>query len=461
MTKDIMTYSKKIIILGFGSIGVGLLPLIQKHLPNSTIKIVTSDNRNQCIANDNNVEHVITQLTNSNYNSVLDEHMSSGDFLVNLTTDVSTVDLITWCQNNGVMYIDTCIQPWLGFFEDTSLSLSERSNHALREHVLPLKELNRPTAIIAHGANPGLVNHFVKKALVDIAYNLKLEFNIPENKKQWAKLAQTVGLKVVHISERDTQTAPINKNANEFINTWSVDGFVNEAIQPAELGWGTHELHKLDNILHHKTGTQASVYLTKSGCLTKARGWTPTQGQYHGWIITHNESISIADYFTTDDCTYRPSVYYVYHPCDLAVLSIDEFVGKEMIPQTTHKVLLDEISSGMDELGVLLMGDFGAYWYGSQLTIEDARQRVDYNNATSLQVTAPLISAILWAIKNPNMGVMEADNLPYQEILNVVNPYIEPLVGTYTDWTPIENVNQLSKRIVDSNCPWQFINFIV
>lgn len=461
MIQDTSTYDNTIVILGFGSIGIGLLPLLQKHLPNSTIKIVTSDCRNQRVAIDNNIEHTVVELTKYNYNNVLSQHLSSGDFLVNLTTDVSTVDLITWCQTNNVMYIDTCIQPWLGFFEDTNLSLSERSNHALREQVLPLKKADRPTAIIAHGANPGLVNHFVKQSLVDIATSINLVFSIPDNKEDWATLAQRVGLKVIHISEKDSQTAQISKNPDEFINTWSIDGFVNEATQPAELGWGSHERHKTDNILHHSFGSTASVYLTKSGCLTKARGWTPSEGQYHGWIITHNESLSISDYFTTKDTSYRPSVYYVYHPCDLAVLSIDEFVGKEMTPQEKHTVMLDEISNGMDELGVLLMGDFGAYWYGSQLTIEDARNRVKYNNATSLQVTAPLIAAIIWAINNPTAGVVEADELPYRDILKIANPYIEPLVGVSTTWSPIEVVNKLSKRTVDLQCPWQFINFIV
>ena len=50
--------------------------------------------------------------------------------------------------------------------------------------------------------------------------------------------------------------------------------------------------------------------------------------------------------------------------------------------------MMDDITKGIDELGVLLAGHKkNAYWYGSQLSIEEARSLAPYNNATSLQVT--------------------------------------------------------------------------
>lgn len=58
--------------------------------------------------------------------------------------------------------------------------------------------------------------------------------------------------------------------------------------------------------------------------------------------------------------------------------------------------------TGMDELGVLLYGHSkNAYWYGSQLTIEDTRKRITDQNATALQVTSAVIAGIAWALKNP------------------------------------------------------------
>jgi homospermidine synthase len=41
----------------------------------------------------------------------------------------------------------------------------------------------------------------------------------------------------------------------------------------------------------------------------------------------------------------------------------------------------------MDELGLLIAGHAkNAYWFGSQLTIEEARRVAPHNSATSLQV---------------------------------------------------------------------------
>ena len=88
------------------------------------------------------------------------------------------------------------------------------------------------------------------------------------------------------------------------------------------------------------------------------RSWTPLEGPYHGFLITHSEAISIADYLTVDAGgeRYRPTVHYAYHPCDGAVLSLGELAGRNWRIQADKRLLMDEIDTGMDELGVLLMG---------------------------------------------------------------------------------------------------------
>src|SRR5690606_40191538 len=124
---------------------------------------------------------------------------------------------------------------------------------------------------------------------------------------------------------------------NEFVNTWSVDGFVSEGCQPSELGWGTHEKWMPPQGRRHESGRKSAIYLLQPGAGTRVRTWTPKAGHFHGFLITHGESISISDYFTLrngDEVIYRPTVHYAYHPCDDAVLSVHERseerrVGKE------------------------------------------------------------------------------------------------------------------------------------
>ena len=133
---------------------------------------------------------------------------------------------------------------------------------------------NAPTAVLTHGANPGLVSHLVKQALLNIAKDTGIDAGTPASREQWAQLAQTLGIKVIHIAERDTQVANVPKKMNEFVNTWSVDGFVSEGAQPAELGWGTHERH----FPAEAAGTRPvglRHLLNRPGASTRVRTWTP------------------------------------------------------------------------------------------------------------------------------------------------------------------------------------------
>ena len=391
---------------------------------------------------------------------MLFEWIDAGDFLVNLSVDVSSCALVEWCSTHDVLYLDTCIEPWIGYYTDTTIPPEGRTNYALRQEMLDMRaewETVGPTAIMAHGANPGLVNHFVKRALLDLADDTVL---VPDNREEWCQLAKNLGVKVIHIAERDTQTPATPKRVGEFVNTWSIDGFISEGLQPSELGWGSHEKTLPEDGNTYDWGCASSIWLNRPGCVTQVRSWTPQEGAYHGWIITHNESIGIADYFTSSD-GYRPTVHYAYHPSDSAVLSVHELAGKNYQQQPHQRLIVDEVVSGVDELGVLLCGDFGAYWHGSLLDIDTARKLAPHNNATSLQVVAPVLAGILWAIKNPTCGIMEADELPFDEILVITDPYMGKIVGEKTDWTPLQDRGVLFTEDLDLNDPWQFKNFRV
>ena len=248
------------------------------------------------------------------------------------------------------------------------------------------------------------------------------------------------------------------------MNTWSVEGFISEGSQPAELGWGTHELTMPSDGRRHPAGCGAAIYLDQPGLMTRVRSWTPDEGPMHGWIITHNESISIAAYLTceTGGAVYRPTVHYAYHPCDAAVSSMHELAGRNFVPQERQRIITDEVVDGVDELGVLLMGnELGSLWYGSNLSIDQARGAVPHNNATSLQVVAVVLAGMLWAIDNPRCGILEADEMPYDAILDVSVPYLGTMVSAWTDWTPLEGRGRLFAEEVDSSDAWQFKNFRV
>jgi homospermidine synthase len=462
-----VAFQGRLVMLGFGSIGQGVLPLILRHIdmPADRIAIVSGDERGRDVAASYGVGFTVLPLTRGNYRDVLTPLLGNGDFLLNLSVDVSSVALAELCQETGAMYLDTCIEPWAGGYTDLSKTPSQRSNYALRESALALAGGEGPTAVLTHGANPGLVSHFVKQALLNLAADTGVRTDVPSDRAGWAALAETLGVKVIHIAERDTQTASYAKKPGEFVNTWSIDGFVGEGCQPAELGWGSHEKTMPVDGHRHDFGCDAAIYLMRPGASTRVRTWTPAAGPIHGFLITHNESISIADYYTVrrdGAVAYRPTVHYAYHPCDDAVLSVHELAGLNWNQQPIQRLMMDEIRSGVDELGVLLMGhEKGAYWFGSRLSIEQARAAAPNNNATSLQVTAAVLGGMIWAMENPRAGIVEADSLDHARVLQIAEPYLGDVVGAYSDWTPLLDRGRLFPEPVDTSCPWQFGNFRV
>jgi len=465
-----------IVMIGFGSIGRGTLPLIERHFKfdKSRLVIIDPSDENKKIADKEGIRFIQEAITRDNYKSVLTPLLNEGGgqaFCVNLSVDTSSLDLMKFCRQQGALYIDTVVEPWLGFYFDEKADNASRTNYALRETVRAEKKKNPggPTAVSCCGANPGMVSWFVKKALVDLATEMKLDFTEPsaDDREGWAKLMKKVGVKGIHIAERDTQRTKHPKPLNVFWNTWSVEGFISEGLQPAELGWGTHEKWMPKNARKQKKGSKAAIFLEQPGANTRVRTWCPTPGPQYGFLVTHNESISIADFFTVRDkkgkVTYRPTCHYAYHPANDAVLSLFEMFGAGGKPQPVQHVLDEnELVDGIDELGVLLYGhDRNAYWYGSQLSLEETRKLAPYQNATGLQVSSAVLAGMVWALENPNAGIVETDEMDYRRCLEVQLPYLGPVKGYYTEWTPLAGRPGLFKEDIDTKDPWQFRNILV
>jgi homospermidine synthase len=456
----------RILFIGFGSIGQGVLPLVLRHIgvAPERITIVTAEDKGNEEAAKFGVKFVKERLTRENYRRVLNPLLGRGDFLINVSVEVSSIALIKLCWEKGAMYIDTCIEPWPGGYTDPTVPVARRTNYALREEALALRAGNEraPTAVLTHGANPGLVSHFVKQALLNIAQDTKVEAGNPASRAEWGELARRLGVKVIHVAERDTQVSSKPKQSGEFVNTWSIDGFVSEGSQPSEMGWGSHERNFPRDGKRHDFGCLAAIYLMQPGAATRVRTWTPRAGQFHGLCITHGEAISIADYFTVREgaqVVYRPTVHYAYHPCDAAVMSVHELAGRNYMQQERQRILMDDITAGIDELGVLLAGHRrNAYWFGSQLSIGEARQLAPYNNATSLQVTVAVLAGVIWAMENPNLGLIEPDEMDFRRALEICMPYLGPVSGEYTDWTPLHERERLFPEDIDKTDPWQFKN---
>ncbi len=467
------TITGPIVMIGFGSIGRGTLPLIERHFhfDRSRFTVIDPVDIDRHLVDERGYRFIKQAVTRENFVDLLKPLLTQGPgqaFIVNLSVEVSSAAIIRLAHELGALYVDTVCEPWPGFYIDPRLTLSQRSNYALRQEVLDQRQAlgAGPTAISCCGANPGMVSWFVKQALLDVARDIGLKAAQPKSREEWARLARDVGVKGIHIAERDTQRAKTPKPMGVFVNTWSVEGFISEGLQPSELGWGTHEKHMPPEGERHGYGPDCAIYLLRPGAGTRVRSWTPTAQAQHGFLVTHNESISIADYFTLHEngaAAYRPTVHYAYRPADDAVLSLEEMAGAQWEQQPDWHILDErEIVDGIDELGVLLYGHAkNAYWYGSQLSIEETRRVAPYQNATGLQVSSAVLAGMVWALENPGAGIVEADELDFRRCLEVQMPYLGPVIGVYTDWTPLTGRGKLFPEDLDTDDPWQFANVIV
>lgn len=437
---------RSVVILGFGSIGVAALPLLLRHfdITPAQIRIITADGSNRAVAVAAEVAYEELHLNSQNYREILGPRLRNGDILLNLTVDVSCYDLIELCAALDVLYLDTSNEIWPDSSEPSITTTFGRRSRALER---AKRFSGGPTALVYHGANPGLVSHFARRAVLDMAARNGLTpASTPTTRTEWALLARDLGVVALHISEMDSQRSSMDRRPGEFVNTWSVDGFIQEFREPAGFAWGSHE-HSIDC-----DSLQLSVEnfkcrvaeFARPGSSLEIRSWIPGSGIFHGYLVAHPEAFSIAELFSlqSDDgrILYQPTVHFAYRPCSDAIVSMNDAVAAEWAFPPNKRVLAHDIVQGMDELGVLVLrrNDPEVYWYGSRLDIAEARRLVPTSNATSLQVAAGVLAGLVWIIENPCVGFVEPEKVDFERALEIAAPYLGTLAGYSSSWAPMD-----------------------
>jgi homospermidine synthase len=478
-------FGKRIVFVGYGAVAQCTLPILVKHLKVSpkNITVLDFEDRRKILAPwlKKGVKFAKKKVARDNMAKVLGDHLSAGDVLIDLAWNIDACELLQWCHDQGVLYVNTSVEVWDPYegAEDkhpTTRTLYYRHMN-LRKMIAGWK-VKGPTAVLEHGANPGLISHFTKQGLLDIAKKAlktrKFTGAAAEAVQQHAadkafnKLSQALGVKVIHCSERDTQITDVPKQVDEFVNTWSVEGFREEGTTTAEMGWGTHEKELPPFALEHKDGPKNQICLARMGMNTWVNSWVPNY-RITGMVVRHGEAFTISDKLTVWEngkAVYRPTVHYAYCPTDSAIASLNELRGYDYQLQPRYRILNDEITSGADILGALIMGHpFNAWWTGSDLSIGQSRKLVPHQNATTMQVAISVVAAVLWMIKNPAEGVKVPDELPHEFVLKIAKPYLGNWISTPSDWTPLKHYTNAFKGHnnpqVDTTDPWQFKNFLI
>ena len=327
-----MSRPERILILGCGSVNQAVLPLLVRDVkiaPSAITVIDFVDNRDR-IADlvAAGVTYKQLQITPENLDEVLSAHVSAGDMLLDLAWNIDAPTILTWCHDRGVRYLNTSVEVWDPYEDLASTPPLERTLYVRHQSLAAMIARwggnSGPTAVLEHGANPGLVSHFAKQALVEISTALLTDGKAGSRKSaleaalasgQYNQLSMLTGTKVIQVAERDTQISMQPKEPGEFVNTWSVEGFFEEGIAPAEMGWGTHERTLPKNAhIHTKNGPRNQICLAQPGMETWVRSTVPS-GEMHGMVVRHGEGYTMCEHLSVYDesgvAIYRPRGYSV------------------------------------------------------------------------------------------------------------------------------------------------------
>jgi len=232
----------------------------------------------------------------------------------------------------------------------------------------------------------------------------------------WATLAEALDVRAVIISERDTQRPDSGHYLapNEIWNTWSPESFF-------------QELAEVPNYPSARKGNSKRLQISElEGSAAKwlFPAWEPINGDFLGYPVPHFETYTIADLLTTPNSS--PAVIFVYQPCPTACYGVLDAAGKNWkFPEKTG-LLTNEIVSGTDSVGIFIMRKRGipCIWYGSELSIHEARKFSHESNATEVQVAAGIYGALAWMMAESPKGIFTPEDLPYDFVLSKAKTFL-------------------------------------
>lgn len=474
-------FSGRIYMIGKGAVGTCLLYMIMKIFKIKANQITIIDVRD--IISELPKEYLddglvfVNQLVEiDNYQEIFRD-VKPNDLIIDCSVDISTTDMMKLCQEKECIYINSSIETWDHRIETDPVKFSVYARYSeLLDYSDSLGSSKRFNAITGCGMNPGTVSIWVKAGLDKINDKYKYSFN------SYGELAQKLGVRTVHISEVDTQRTNAPKERDEYCNTWSTDaeGFYEEALAPIELSWGTHEKTMPEDVALYMDKKRYMV-INKLCVNQFAQSYCPISKNFLGMLIRHEENFTIGETLTVMKdgiCVYKPSVYYVYQPCDNTMASLHELKSKNYHYQTNYRLLTSEIIDGQDEIGLTFFLENGdIYWIGSLLDIDEAREIYNHEmddriNATLVQVVAGYISGIFYLLElmkeKKYLGVLSAEDIPHRGLVHKMRGFYGDFgMMKVRDWdycrknrdSKFLKTERIEPKI--SKCEWRYEDFIL
>lgn len=420
---------------------------------------------------------IVADINRKNFKKVFSKYLEEGDLLIDFADSVGTKDFIEWCAINNIMYLNTGETDW----DDNWYNIFDENlkKNELRNQLRQKSNVNKYPIVLQHGNNPGLVSHFVKEGLEYIVKkqfkNNKIYNNLLKENR-FNELAKELDLKEIHVNDNDYQVIKDKFDKNKLFSTWSVDSFFFEMLSEATINIGTNE--KINNAEEYKRLDLKNGFLEfKDLAINKMAKTYYPKGNFEGFIVPHEETITIAKSLEIKDgeeVVYRPTVMFIYSPCDFAVkylncarvhstiAEVQNVDNNQVIrgfkyPKKAEIIYKEQIKSGTEYVGVLLLGSkFNPVWVGNRIKknfLYKKRKSSFWQTPTITPVAMSALSAVCWMIENKDKGgiYFPDDIKEYKKIIRFAEKYISKTIYKTFSSKKIEqelhiNLNALQLR---------------
>src|SRR5215469_11212187 len=171
-----LDFRNRILFVGFGAVARCTLPILLKHISvNPKLITIVDFEPNEAALRPwlkQGMTFVRNRVTPENLGTLLGQHLSDGDLLIDLAWNIDCGEIVQWCHDRGVLYVNTSVELWDPYAGAPNKHPTERTlywRHMRLRRMISNWSEPGPTAVIEHGANPGLISHFTKHALLEIA----------------------------------------------------------------------------------------------------------------------------------------------------------------------------------------------------------------------------------------------------------------------------------------------------
>lgn len=455
-------FNNRIVQFGFGAVGKSFFEKVSKEIKFDKEKyyVISMDKLEYAFfleMGGNIGNFIVAEINRENFKNIFSKYLSEGDLLIDFADSVGTRDFIEWCANKNVMYLNTgetdWSDNWYNIFEE-NIKKNELRNLLRKEN-----NVNKYPIVIHHGNNPGLVSHFVKAGLEYIVKNQfknNQKYNMLLKEHKFNELARELDLKEIHVNDNDYQEVKDKFEKDKLYSTWSVDSFFFEMLSEATANIGTDEIIN-DKEEIKKIDFKNGFLEFKDIAINKVGKTYYPNGYFEGFLVPHEETITIAKSLEVkkeDKVIYRPTVIFLYSPCDFAIKYLKEAKVNDYLhtdinkpqddnvsiirgykyPERAEIIYKENIKHGTEYVGVLLLGNkFRPLWVGNRIKksfLYKDKKSSFWQTPTITPVSMSALSATCWMIKHKDKGgIYFPDDIDdYKEIISFAEKYISKTI---------------------------------